>query len=100
MEKARRAAGFMPVRQFQHKPKVRRLPEEDQSLKLSAWDEIQDRKPIRVDVARVNERGTIYTQPFDPKPRIRHNEVHHDAFRRYVRNDRHFTNRPRITEVA
>lgn len=93
----RRAQGFQRIKQFQHKAKVRRLPDEDQSLKLSAWDEIQDRKPKGVDVERANARGTIYTQPFDPTPRMRtgrRNPVHDDAFSRYVREERHFSNQP------
>jgi len=87
---ATRASGFERIKQFQHKAKIRRLPDEDYGLKLSPWSEIQGRKHGRVDVDRANEIGSIYTQPFDPKPRLRHNPVHHDAFRRYVATDRNF----------
>lgn len=88
MERGHRAAGFQTTKQFQHKPKIRRLPEEEQRVKLSAWDEIMERKTGRVDVERANECGTIYTQSFDARPR--HNPVLHDAFKRYVAADKNF----------
>lgn len=74
-----RAQGFQPIKQFQHKAKVRRNArhitdlQADQSLKLSPWEQLFGTKITKVDFERVNWKGLIvYSQlVFDPKPRLR-----------------------------
>lgn len=69
---SRRATGCMPVKPFQHKPKVRRNArpklelQANQRLKMSPWDQIENIK-MRVDRYEV---GIAYSQPYDPTPKL------------------------------
>ncbi len=89
-----KAQGWEPVKQFQHHPKVRQEADDSrqtQALRESNWailatnlgkPEGQTRRPSgRVDVERANYKGILYTQPFDPRPRVRMSERRYQELR-------------------
>ena len=71
---ARRAHGFVGVKEFAHKPKVRRNArpklelQANQRLKMSPWDQIEN-VSLKVDRDRANWHG-IAAYSFDPTPRL------------------------------
>lgn len=76
----RKAQGFQPVKQFQHKPKVRRNARkvtdlqgpDAQALKLSPWEQLFGVKVTAVDLHRANWKGLIVYSKlvFNPAPRL------------------------------
>ena len=79
-ELTRKAQGWAPVKQFAHKPKIRRnanrvadLQADCQELKMSPWTHVAAVK-LTVDARRINWPGLIYMQQaygvYDPKPRL------------------------------
>ena len=75
----RRVAGFVPVKQFAHKAKVRRNASRNetgkgsQDTRVSPWYYLEIATGHRgVDMGRVNWPGLIYVQQsvFDSRPRL------------------------------
>lgn len=78
----RKAQGWAPIKQFAHKPKVRRNAnrisnlQADQTLQLSPWGQVASFKRPRFNAQRaaeINWQGYLaYSQlVFDPAPRLR-----------------------------
>lgn len=76
----RKAQGWAPIKQFAHKPKVRRSAtrivnlQVDQSLQLSPWGQVASFKRPRLNRERceeINWKGFIAQPVVDSRPRLR-----------------------------
>lgn len=64
-----KAQGWAKIPQFQHKAKRHRAQTTDQTTVLSPWSTLE--KPRKLDLPRINWKGTLYSQKFDARPKLR-----------------------------